>query len=185
MEQKITKTNVKLLTDNIFKLLDDNWMLITAGNSTSFNTMTASWGTFGFLWNKPIAICFIRPERYTMKFIEKADLFTLSFFPEQYHEVLSYCGSHSGKDTDKIKNTGLTPVTTEHGGIYFSQARLMLECKKLYTDKFKPENFIMTNLIKEIYPRKDFHHLFIGEIITCLSDTVIKEKDTKFEGPAE
>jgi flavin reductase (DIM6/NTAB) family NADH-FMN oxidoreductase RutF len=185
MEQKLTKVNVKLLTDNLFRLLDNDWMLVTAGNNKSFNTMTASWGAFGILWNKPIAICFIRPQRYTMEFIHKNDSFTLSFFTEKYHEVLSYCGSHSGKDTDKIKHTGLTPMATEHGGVYFSEARLMLECKKLYADKFNPENFMVTNLVKDIYPKKDFHHFFIGEIITCLSDATVKEKNIPLENIGE
>jgi flavin reductase (DIM6/NTAB) family NADH-FMN oxidoreductase RutF len=182
METKLTKIKVKSLTDNIFKLLDDDWMLITAGNSNSFNTMTASWGTFGMLWNKPIAISFIRPQRYTIEFVNLSDFFTLSFFPEGHKDILNFCGNHTGRNTDKIKETGLTPVSTEHGNIYFSQARLVLECRKLYSDNIKPENFVKSNFIKEIYPKNDFHQLFIGEIINCFSsDVILKEKGIIFE----
>lgn len=181
MEHKLQKINVKQLPDNVFKILEDDWMLITAGNLTSFNTMTASWGTLGVLWNRPIVICFIRPQRYTLEFVEKEDYFTLSFFPEKYHDALSFCGSYSGRTVNKVNQTGLTPIVSEHGSVYFSQARLMIECRKLYTGKFDKNNFIATNLIREIYPKSDFHHFFIGEITSCLSDVVLIEKGKKFE----
>jgi flavin reductase (DIM6/NTAB) family NADH-FMN oxidoreductase RutF len=83
--------------------------------------------------------------------------------------------------TDKIQNTGFTVASAEHGGIYFSEARIMLECRKLYVDNFKSENFLIKNLIHEIYPKNDFHYFFIGEIITCLADTVLKEKMINME----
>ena len=70
------------LNDNFFRRIDREWMLITAGTLTRFNTMTASWGTLGILWHKPIAICFIRPQRFTFQFAEKHNYFTLSFLEE-------------------------------------------------------------------------------------------------------
>ena len=59
------------LTDNLFQTIGKEWMLVTAGTPEKFNTMTASWGGTGWLWNKPVAFVFIRPERYTYEFIEK------------------------------------------------------------------------------------------------------------------
>jgi flavin reductase (DIM6/NTAB) family NADH-FMN oxidoreductase RutF len=182
MDSKLKAINVKNLKGNIFQLLDD-WMLVTAGDQTNFNTMTASWGSFGMLWNKPIAICFIRPQRYTMNFITNNDSFTLSFFGPEHHKMLSFCGSHSGRDTDKIAKTGLNPLTTEKGNIYFSQASLVLECKKLYSDVINPDNFITKELIESMYPLSDFHRFFIGEITNCYaSDPFIIEKGTNFAG---
>ena len=67
------------IQDNIFKLIGQDWMLITAGNLHLYNTMTASWGFMGILWNKPIAVCFIRPQRFTLEFVEKSPFYTLSF----------------------------------------------------------------------------------------------------------
>ena len=184
MAQKLTKVNVKHLTDNVFKLLDNDWMLVTAGTMESFNTMTASWGCFGILWNKPIAICFIRPQRYTLEFVDKADVFTLSFFSDNYREALNFYGSHSGRKVDKMAHAGLTPLVSEKGSVYFSEARLVLECKKLYADSLHPDSFIKKSLITEIYPNNDFHHFFIGEISNCYSsDILIKETKTKFEDP--
>jgi flavin reductase (DIM6/NTAB) family NADH-FMN oxidoreductase RutF len=166
---KIQAINVKELQTNVFEILHDRWMLITAGNPDKFNTMTASWGTFGILWNKPVAICFIRPQRYTFEFIETQDLFTLSFFPAQYKHVLNYCGSHSGKDNDKIKETNLTPIFSPQGGIYFEEANLVFECQKMYTDMLKPDNFLQKDLIDKFYPQSDFHKFFIGEITNCFA----------------
>jgi flavin reductase (DIM6/NTAB) family NADH-FMN oxidoreductase RutF len=182
MDTRFKPINVKTLGDNVFKLLDNDWMLITAGNKESFNTMTASWGAFGILWNKPVAICFIRPQRFTFGFVNKHDYFTLSFLTENFREALDFIGSHSGKDVDKIAKTGLTPAVNEHGNIYFSEARLVMECKKLYFDDIKPGNFILANLPKNIYPTGDFHRFFIGEITNCLTtDINLQMKDLKIE----
>jgi flavin reductase (DIM6/NTAB) family NADH-FMN oxidoreductase RutF len=184
MEKTLNRVNVKNLTDNIFKLLDNDWMLITAGDLKDYNTMTASWGTFGILWNKPIAFCFIRPQRYTIEFVTKAEMFTLSFFEEKYRDALNFCGSHSGRQTDKTLQTGLTSVVNENGSIYFSEARLVLECRKLYSDSLKSENFFKDTLIKDIYPKGDFHHFFIGEIINCYSsEMIVKEDYIQYKNP--
>lgn len=182
METNFKRVDVKALKDNAFKLLDNDWMLITAGNRDSFNTMTASWGTLGFLWNKPIAIAFIRPQRFTYGFVKEAEFFTLSFFTEKYRDALNYIGNHSGRNVNKIADTGIVPVSTEHGNIYFAEARLVMECKKLYADNFKPENFVINSLIQKIYPTGDFHWFFIGEIIQCLStDPLLQERGIKLE----
>lgn len=171
MDAKLSQVNVKSLTENVFKLLEDDWMLFTAGNRDSFNMMAASWGALGVLWNQPIAIGFIRPQRYTFEFADKSDLFTLSFFPEKHRPALNYCGSHSGRTVDKVAGSGLTPAYTERGSVYFTEARLVLECRKIYSDDIKADHFFKTSLIKEIYPKNDFHRFFIGEIVSCLSSS--------------
>lgn len=155
------------LNENFFRLINRDWMLVTSGKSGNFNTMTASWGSTGILWNKPIAICFIRPHRYTFAFADQYDFFTLSFFENQYKDALNFCGTHSGRDTDKIQQTGLRPIETPNGSITFEQALLVLECKKLYADFLQEEHFLVKSLIDKNYPQKDFHKFFIGEIVGC------------------
>lgn len=167
MIELFEEIEVKSLPDNIFQLLDEEWMLITVGTSGSFNTMTASWGSFGILWQRPIATVFIRPHRYTFSFIEKHDNFTLSFFSEKYRNVLNYCGQNSGRNVDKVKETGLSPIILNSGNISFEQARLILDCKKIYTEEIKPEKFIDKEIIHRSYPSKDYHHMYIGEIRQC------------------
>lgn len=155
------------LKDNFFHLINKEWMLVTAGNSVSYNTMTASWGTTGILWNRPVAICFVRPHRHTFQFTEKHDGFTLSFFDHRYREVLDFCGTHSGRDIDKAAQTGLKPVQTPLGSIAFEQARLVLECRKIYADFLKPDHFIVPEIAAKNYPGRDFHRFYIGEIVGC------------------
>jgi flavin reductase (DIM6/NTAB) family NADH-FMN oxidoreductase RutF len=153
---------------NAFKLIADDWMLVTAGTPASFNTMTASWGAFGELWNKKICICFVRPTRYTYEFLERESLFTLSFFAEEYREALQYCGTVSGRDADKMKATGLTPVPSSQGSVHFAEARLVFECRKIYISDLDPAHFLAPEIEAE-YPLKDYHRMYVGEIITCLT----------------
>jgi len=160
-------TDVTVIKDNAFKLIANDWMLITAGNMESFNTMTANWGAFGELWHKKVCFCFVRPTRYTYEFMEREDVFTLSFFDETYRKALDYCGSHSGKDVDKMAETGLTPVANESGGIYFEEARIVLVCRTIYTHDISPAHFLDPK-INEAYPKKDYHRMYVGEVIRCL-----------------
>ena len=145
------KLEVKDLKDNFFEAIGKEWMLITAGTKEKFNTMTASWGGIGWLWNKPVAFVFVRPERYTYEFIEKSDYLTLSFLGEENKKIHAVCGSKSGRNTDKVKETGLKPVFTEGGNVVFEQARLSLECKKLYADGIKPECFLDKESLEKWY----------------------------------
>lgn len=159
--------NPTQITDNPFQLIDKEWMLITAGELGSFNTMTASWGGFGILWNKPVVFCFVRPVRYTYQFMEKTGFFTATFFDREYRKALNFCGANSGRDTDKMAATGLTPIMSPNGSVYFEQARLVLECRKLYFSDIDPGHFILPE-IKKNYPMEDYHRMYIGEIVNCL-----------------
>jgi flavin reductase (DIM6/NTAB) family NADH-FMN oxidoreductase RutF len=156
------------LRDNVFRLFDSDWALITAGTMKKWNTMTASWGGLGVLWNKPVAFIFVRPTRYTWQFTERAARFTLSFFPGQYRKALAFCGSHSGRDTDKAAATGLIPFAPAPGCVSFRQARLILECRKLYFQDIDPKRFLDRRIVK-MYPKLDFHRMYVGQITRVLS----------------
>lgn len=151
-----------MIDENIFKLIGEDWMLITSGNKDSFNTMTASWGGMGILWNRPVSYIFVRPTRYTYEFIEKDNGYTLSFFNGRYRKALTLCGSTSGRDTDKVAEAGLTPEETESGAISFKEARLVLECRKLYFQDIDPAHLIDSS-IEKMY-NNDYHRMYIGEI---------------------
>jgi len=151
------------INESVFRLLDKDWMLITAGGPGNFNTMTASWGGFGILWHQPVAFIFVRPPRYTYQFLEQNDWFTLSFFGPGYRDMLNFCGTKSGKDVDKVAKTGLVPLTTEKENIYFEGARLVFECRKLYIHDLQAEQFIDPG-IESNYPKKDYHRMYIGKV---------------------
>lgn len=154
---------------NPFKLIEDDWFLLSAGNLHSFNTMTASWGGMGILWNRPVVFCFVRPQRYTYKFMESNDFFTMSFFDESHRDALNFCGKVSGRQNDKMKATGLNPFESPAGSIFYEQANLMLECSKLYFSDIIPEHF-MINAINKNYPKKDYHRMYVGEITSCFNN---------------
>lgn len=156
------------IDQNVFKLIGTDWMLITAGKIDSFNMMTASWGFMGVLWHRNVAVCFIRPQRYTYGFANDSDGYTLSFFNEEYRDVLNLCGKKSGRDIDKVKETGLTPFSTKSGNVAFEEARMVLDCRKIYTDDIKEAQFIDPALIRKNYPGKDFHRFFIAEIMEVM-----------------
>lgn len=158
--------NPRELQGNIFELIGDKWMLVTVQNARNkqFNTMTASWGGMGIMWGKPVANCVIRPVRYTYEFMEQADYFTLSFFPEEYRKALNLLGTKSGRDGDKIKESGLISFQADDKSISFKEADTILVCKKIYYHDINPANFIDKDLDKN-YPNKDYHRMYFGEII--------------------
>lgn len=161
------KIDPKALDQNVFSMIGDRWMLITAGTGERLNTMTASWGGLGVLWSKPVATCYIRPQRYTREFIDREECFTLAFFGEEYRKALSLCGNKSGRDIDKVKECGFT-VNTEANAPYFEEAELVLVCKKLYVGEIDPAGFIDPTLGEKNYPNKDYHKMYIGEIAEVL-----------------
>lgn len=156
------------IPDNPFQLIGDGWMLITAGNIKSFNTMTANWGAMGHLWDKNVCFCFVRPSRYTYEFMEKNETFTLSFFQEKYRRVLEFCGSHSGRHVNKIARAGITPVKGSIDDVYFAEALLVIECRKIYFTDVNPAAFLARTLV-DIYAEEDYHRMYIGEIEKCLA----------------
>ena len=156
--------NPAQINDNFIKTIGSDWVLITAGDHVKQNTMTASWGGVGFMRNYPMALVVIRPQRYTFEFTEQCDKLTLSFLPEEYRKALNYCGTHSGRDEDKISNAGLSVAFTDEDTPAIAQARLVLECRKLYTDMMKAENFIDKDIIDRWYSAGDFHKIYILQI---------------------
>ena len=160
------KTDLHRIDENVFKLIGSDWMLLTAGMGKSFNMMTASWGGMGVLWNKPVTYIFVRPTRYTYEFIEKNKTYSLSFFDEKYRKALNLCGTKSGRDIDKVKESGLTPVVSENGIVHFKEAKLVLECTKLYYQDIDPAHFL-DPAINKLYDN-DYHRMYIGQIIKII-----------------
>ena len=167
-----TSINVHDIRENAFTQFEKRWALLTAAKPDgSVNTMTVSWGGLGILWAKPMAMIVVRPQRYTLEFIESADVFTLSFFPESYRPALSLCGAKSGRDTDKIKEASLTPVTGDSGEVYFEEADLVYVCKKSFRHAITPDELLLPDTAASIYPKEDYHVIYFGEITGCLTES--------------
>jgi len=167
--------SVKDLKLNPMTMFGEDWLALTSGSKEhGYNTMCIAWGHMGSLWEReshanrlPTVTCFVRPERYTKEFMDRESLFTLSHFPLSMKKALGYIGSHSGRDTDKAKAAGLTPVF-DQGTTYFEEADMVLVCRKLYQAPLLEGGFIDKGLIDFNYPQKDFHEMYIGEILKIL-----------------
>ena len=157
-------------------LWDNQWLLLTSGDfiNRDFNCMTVGWGSFGTMWNRPFAMIVVRDHRYTFQFTEKYDSFTLSAFPKTFRDTLNTLGTKSGREMDKINHSGLSPIgskTIISPG--FDEAELIVECKKMYWQDFEPENFL-TRQIQLMYPKKDYHRCYFGEITAVFGEEKYK-----------
>ena len=152
---------------NISNLLLKDWMLITAGDKSKINTMTIAWGGLGVFCDKDVAFNFVRPQRYTKKFLDTNNTYSLTVFPEQYREKLTYLGRVSGKDEDKISKSGLT-VAYDGDTPYFSEAKMVIICKKMCEINLKENNFVQKELCDKLFKANDYHTLYISEIIKVM-----------------
>lgn len=162
------RIDIKNFTPDTFGL-KNKWMLITTAKPDgTVNTMTASWGGFGVMWNKEVVFVVIRPQRYTKEFVDNAESFSLTFFDNSHKKALSHLGAVSGRDEDKIAKTGLT-VAFDQEIPYFEEAKDVVFAKKLFIQPLEESSFLDRSLIDKWYPEKDFHYLYIAEITNILS----------------
>ena len=155
-------------TTDIFSQFDKKWALITAGNKDSFNTMTISWGGMGTIWNKPVVTAYVRTSRYTHEFIDREDYFTVSFFPEEYKKTLGVLGSKSGRDMDKMHDSGLTAKVLENS-VTFEEAELTLVCKKLFKQTLSKDNIVESETAARAFYNTDAEHdMYIGEVVDII-----------------
>jgi len=157
----------RTMGDNTWKLIGDEWMLLTAGGLASWNAMTASWGGLGHLWNMDVVFAFVRPTRFTYAFMEKSEGFTVSFFGPDRRDVLKVCGATSGRETDKAAAAHITPRGFAASGVpervSFEEARLVLSCRKVHAQDLDPEGFVDPG-ISAHYAARDWHRLYVGAI---------------------
>ena len=142
-------------------------LLLTAGDFAAgrFNTMTVGWGSLGTMWGRPFAQVVVRPVRYTYQFTEQYDTFTLCALPARWRSAVQLLGTKSGRDGDKIAESGLTPIASTHvAAPCFAEAELVIECRKIYWDDIVPEHFL-DPAIHQHYPNKDYHRAYFGEIV--------------------
>lgn len=164
--RKIVLGDLKL---NPFDILNKEWMLLSAGKEKDFNTMTVSWGALGYIWGAPAATAYVRQSRYTRDFIEKYDSFSLTVLKAGYSDQLNRLGSESGREIDKINDSGLTPIILE-GCPAFEQARLVFICKKMFSNEIYEDGFLYKETLDKFYSTRDMHTMYIGSITSCYED---------------
>lgn len=152
--------------ENIFNLVGKDWTVITAGEKP--NSMVASWGGAGIMFNKPVTWCFLRANRYTLEKIKETGFYTMCYFPEEYKGDIMPFGIKSGRNTDKMAQTKLTPMLTPAGAPAYEEAKIIIECKLIAAPTVSKDEFY-TQEGKEFLQggydeAKDWHKLVYGEI---------------------
>lgn len=136
----------------VFDLFNSKWALATAGTPQDYNTCVVGWGMLGNIWDLPgkrsVVSIFVHPDRYTSQFLKKYDMFTVSFYSLKYKPALTYLGSHSGRDGDKVAKVGLTPLPIGDG-VTFEEAEITFLCHKLYLHQFSKDG--LSEEIKKYY----------------------------------
>lgn len=171
------EVDYKTLKINPMTMFGEDWALAGAGTKErGYNAMTIAWGHLGAIWDRPTkqgkliiptAEVYIRPQRYTKEFFDKENYFTISTFPAQYKKALGYMGTHSGREEDKIAAAGLTPIFVEKS-VAFEEAERIFVCKKIYHAPILEFGFVEKQIIADNYPAKDFHEMYVGEIVEVL-----------------
>ncbi len=159
-----TKKDIYAVSGNPFAQIGKDWFLITAGSESNYNTMTASWGFMGVMWGAPSFICAVRTNRHTFSYMEENELYSICFFDEKYRSALNFCGTKSGRDYDKAKETGLTPVMID-GVPAFEEASRVIICRKRYGEMMKQEAFVSQDTYSKWYGSDPLHKQYIGEIL--------------------
>lgn len=150
-----------------FKTFSKDWGLATAVKDGAVNTMTIRFATIGTLWRRNVVTVYVRPQRYTREFLDSSEYFSVTLFPEEYRKTLLYLGKTSGRDEDKISKSGLT-LEYQEGIPYFKEAGTTILAKKIYQSDVLPENFIDPGILPSEYPNKDYHRVYVGEIVSIL-----------------
>lgn len=148
----------------VFDRIGKDWMLISASDGERENTMTASWGGIGVVWNQPVAVCLIRPERFTFALADRAERLSLAFLQDGFRDALKFCGRESGRDyPDKFAAAGLT-VAHEGDIPYPAEADTVLICRKLYADDLRPSCFLDPSIPDRCYNGSGYHRVFVCRI---------------------
>lgn len=165
---KFQSIPIEMLDMNPFTKIGKEWALVTAGDKVKQNTMTISWGGMGVLWGKNVVYVFVRDSRYTKEFIDNGNFFSLTFLGNEYRDALNFCGSHSGRDCDKISKAGLT-VGNKIGIPYIDEGNLVFLCEKLSATRIEPDSFLTKDIEKKWYADGDLHTMYIAEIIEVMA----------------
>lgn len=152
---------------NPFDKFNKECALVTAGNKDKFNSMTISWGSMGTLWFKSVVTIYIRPDRYTFEFLNNSDYFTLSFFDEKYRDKLTMFGRNSGRDIDKVKESGFSPVFLDRG-ITYKEAKETIVLKKIYVQSLDKDKF-SSDILKCYNDDAPAHYMIIGEVVDIIN----------------
>jgi flavin reductase (DIM6/NTAB) family NADH-FMN oxidoreductase RutF len=147
-------------------------LLVGQGKMGPPNPMAIGWGQIGIVWGKPVFMVLVRPSRYTYRLIEETGEFTVNIVPSQLRDLISYCGSVSGRDHDKFREKGLTAIPSSKVKIpMIRECILHYECQVVHKNDLIPSE-LKAEIVPEFYPKGDFHRLYFGEILVCNKEEI-------------
>ncbi len=151
--------------DAIKRIKKGAFLTVKAGNK--LNTMTIGWATCGWIWQKPIMMVAVRSSRHTFGIMEAAGDFTVTVPKGGMDKEIALCGSKSGRDVDKFKMGSLeTSKGTKVVSPIIKTPGYHYECKIVYKTAMNPA-YLDKDYDKSLYPQKDYHTLYFGEIVAC------------------
>lgn len=136
-------------------------IIVSCGDSIeNSNLITVAW--VGTICSDP-AMCYIsvRPTRYSYGLIKENMQFTLNLTTAAMAKATDWIGVKSGRDFNKWKETGLTPVKGETVECpYIDEAPVSIECR-----------------VKTVMPLGS-HDMFIAEVTNVLADESLFDPET-------
>ncbi len=146
--------------------LIESGAFLSAFDGKIFNTMTIGWGMAGVCWRKPVLMVAVRNSRYTHAILENAADFTVSMPLGDLRDEIFYCGTKSGRDVDKLDECGLKTATAQKTATPVIDIHaLHAECRIIYKRAMEPA--LLAPDLHALYPEKDFHTLYYGEVLAC------------------
>ncbi len=153
---------------HILKALEPHGVLLTTASGDKVNSMTIGWGTLGYDWSRPVFIAYVRDSRYTRQMLEENGEFTVNIPLGEYdRKILGVCGTKSYRETDKIKELGLTLVEPEVISVPgIKEFPLTLECKVIYVEEQDPARQL-PEIVSRYYPNGGHHAALYGQIVSA------------------
>ena len=163
-----TQIDAKEIPESVFKLVGSDYSVITAGDPSLYNSMVASWGGGGILFEKPTTWCFLRSNRYTLEIIRKKETYTMSYFDDEYKKDFLLFGKKSGRNSDKMKESKLSVIQPPSGNLSYKEAKLIIECKLAEVTTVAPGDFYTEQgkkFVEDAHAEtNDYHKIVFGEI---------------------
>ncbi|MCI2110918.1 MAG: flavin reductase [Bacilli bacterium] len=128
------------------------------------NAITIAWGALGNLWSVPCVFVFIKTSRYSHDLFEKADGYSVCLLEKKHADLWKYFGRVSGRDEDKIGESGLT-LLHEDGIPYFKESKLVIVGKKLLSTALPSEDILDPAIREKYYPDGSHHSMYVARIV--------------------
>ncbi len=158
------------------RILEKIGLLLVSGTLEKVNVMTIGWGFIGNIWSLPVFVIAVRPSRYTYRFIESTNDFTVNVPSKGMEDIVNACGTFSGRTVDKFKEYNLTPLKSQNiKSPLIKECIIGFECKVIYKQDLIPEK-IPGEVKEKYYIGGNFHRLYFGKIIDIMVEEDFEER---------